>query len=166
MDYTKTADEVLVALINAKNPPRNFTVAQLTFGAVTSKGGKATEITATSVPGSGYTGSKLFTYGRLNLADVIATGSEVVELEDKTLLSEVVAVLNTRFSLNLVAGTDYTDGALPTFTGTPGEEQEVTLAILPGSKLFIGSATLVVTNSEVALEDAAPQGDLGDLEYP
>ena len=113
-------------------------------------------ITMTAVPGSGYKGAANLTFQRLTIdTDVVAKGTATDDEFDKgsaTQISDIVALLNTRFSVNLVAGTDYTDGALPAFDGTePNETKTFTLTILAGSLVYKGSVVLTVKAGDVDL---------------
>lgn len=162
MDYTKSVPEVLLAHVKSKNPSLLLTAAQVTFSAVTGTGANVSVVMA-AMAGSGYTGSKTLTYGRLNIASVFGLSAPSIELGDHTLISQAIAVLNTTHGLNLVAGVDYTDAAVPVFDGTPNESQVFTLTILEASPLFHGTVEVTLTTGEIPLADAVSEPDLGPL---
>ncbi|MDH2154206.1 hypothetical protein [Stenotrophomonas sp. GD03657] len=161
MDFTKAGKDLLVELFNTANPTLNVPVAAVTFNAPAANDGadaatRDTKITMTAVPGSGYKGAANLTFQRLAIdTDVVAKGTATDDEFDKgsaTQISDIVALLNTRFSVNLVAGTDYTDGALPAFDGTePNETKTFTLTILAGSLVYKGSVVLTVKAGDVDL---------------
>lgn len=158
MDFTKASKDLLVELFNLANPDLSVPAAAVTFGAVSVNAGanSATHnsaITMTAVNGSGYTGVANLTYNRLDIdTDVVATGSASFDKGSATQVSDIVALLNTRFAINLVDGTDYTDAALPAFTGdVPDESHTFTLTILAGSQVFQGSVVITVVAGDVDL---------------
>lgn len=167
-DLSKTFPALLIEMINAKNPSANLKTSDIAIGAVstsTQDPQRNSEVVVTGQQAAGFTGTQTFYYNRLSLAVIGATGDLAFDEEGKTLISHVVAEFNTRFRTNLVAGTDYTDGPLPTFTGAPGETHDVTLTALAGSYVYIGSVVLTVKAATRDLAEVVPNNLLDGLVY-
>jgi hypothetical protein len=172
MDYTKTAKALLMELFNTANPGMNMPEAAATLGAPGVNAGsdsatRNTALTLTAVGGSGYTGSLGLTYNRLHIdTGVVSTGSATfAKTSGLVTISDVVALLNTRFSINLVKDEDYTDGSLPTFTGdVPDESHTFTLTILADSLVYRGSVVITLTAGDVDL--TSQNGQLDGFTYP
>lgn len=167
MDYTRSAQEILVSLINAVNPDQNFTASQISFDPPTIPDAESPEdvrILSHAVYGSGFRGQRLLTLGRLNIQAAIPDGA-LVEFDEQLTLQEIVDELNTTFSLNLTAGLDYATGAVPEVED-PEVGVEVVIPILDGSYLYHGSISVLLQKSTISLEDAIENTDLGQLEYP
>lgn len=168
-DLTKAPAQIIVDMINGDNTSAGLTTADLTLGSPVDISGsnavRNTELLVQGKAGGRYGGQVYIRYNRVNIAQVLATGSAAFLKGSATQVSEVVAALNARFGVNLIAGTDYDDEALPTFTGLPGEEHTFVLTIKPGSLVFIGSTTVTVKIDTIDLATVITIEDLSGLTY-
>lgn len=161
MDLNKTGAAILVDQINLDNAGISIPASAFTFNAPAANDGPDsathdTKITMSSVPGSGYTNSVNVTYDRLHInTDIVATGSAVFDKGAATRVADIVAMLNTRFGINLIEDVDFADADLPTFDGEePGEVKTFSLAMLPGSSLiYKGSVTISVDAGDLDIQD-------------
>lgn len=170
MDFTQAGKDLLVELFNAANPGLNVPSAAVTFAAPGDNEGddaatRDTAIVMSAVGGSGYVGNLELTYQRLDIdEDVVSLGSAEFDLGSAEQVSDIVALLNARFAINLVAGEDYVDAALPEFDGVePDEVQTFTLNIRSQSLVYKGSVEISVRAGDVDL--AGREGALDGFAY-
>ncbi len=147
-DYTKSAPEVLVDLINLANPQAFIQAGELIFGAPSpapSHPTLNTGILATGAPDSRIEGEKTLYYDRLDLDAVLATSNATfVQGPALSNLAQLIGAINARYRLNLTAG-DYTASAFPTFTNVdPAETLPVNLAVRDTSLIYRGSGQVMV----------------------
>lgn len=167
-DLSKSFPTLLIEMINAKNSAANLKTTDITIGAVaasTHDAQRNSEVLVTGKAEAGFTGTQTFYYNRLLLSIITATGDKAFDEEGKTLISHVMAEFNTRFGTNLVKDVDYTDGALPTFSGAPGESHEITVTALASSYVYTGSMTLTVKSATRDLAEVVPNNLLDGLTY-
>ena len=167
MDYTRTYAEILVGLINQKNPGRNFTTDQLDFQApvvLDEQTPKAVSISVSAVAGSGYTGERELLLRRLDITDAVPADT-VIDYIDQQTIQDVVAAINDQFELNLVEDEDYDGGSLADIDD-PYEGITVTIPIRSQSFLVTGTITVKLARSTLDLDDAIEEPDLGELSYP
>lgn len=173
MDFTKLGKALLVELFNLANPGLNVPAAAVTFNNPSANAGadaatRDTAITMTAVPGSGYKGAANLTYQRLHLKTDIADKGDpsdiVFDATGMVNQADIVAQLNARFSINLVAGQDYVDAAIPAFPGVePNETQDVVIAAMSGSLVYKGTLTVTLTAGDVDL--AGRTGGMDGFSY-
>lgn len=168
-DLTKTFSSLLLAMVKAANPEETgVTEASYSFGAPSAdatQAGKNTSLTLTAAAQSGYTGTQILYYNRLSLTAIGATGDLQFDAEGKTRISDAVAEFNTRFRTNLVAGTDYTDGDLPDFDGTPGESKQITVTALGGSHVYLDNVIITLKVATRDLAEVIANNNLDGLTY-
>ena len=167
-DFTRPFIDVLVEMINAKNPGINLLSGHITITGVGAAedlmGGRNTTITVESTPASAYEGPDQFHYRRVPISEIIATLDHQFELEDNTDLSDLIAELNLVYRLGLTSD-DFVDVALPTVENTPGATTTVKLTAKPGSYWIIGEADLTIIKTSIALSDVIVNRDLDGLTY-
>lgn len=168
LDYTKLPKLILLDQINTDNPSHTLTDAQVTFGLPTvSTGGtpaRDTEITVTAVAGSGYTGSVILRYNRVDLSTVPGVLNKVFSLGDGTTVADLIPEINTRYGINLQAE-DYVDAALPAFDGTPNEQHDFSVVANADSLVWRGTLVLTVKSEDIPLSTALTTTTLNGLVY-
>lgn len=173
MDLNKTGAAILVEQYNIDNPSVNLPAPAVTFNAPVANNGpdsaqRDTKITMSAVPGSGYTGSVNLTYPRLDIeTDIVDAADRPVTFDEgeATRVAGIVAEFNTRFRVNLVAGTDYTDADLPEFDGTPNETKTFTLTMLASSLIYKGDIVITVALGDIDLQDATSATQMSGPDY-
>lgn len=165
MNYNRSAVAVLVDHVKAKNPSFPLTAETAVFS-TPSVATAEVSVTVTPVEGSGVTGSAEVTYGRFDVGAWLAGRTTAINATGMTMVSEVIDQIVASNSIRLVAGVDYTDEALPTPEGVPNETNSVTVAILQGSPLFVGSIELSLVYDAVDLADSIVDPALGPLPEP
>jgi hypothetical protein len=166
-DFTKAPKQIILDLINEKNPSLGLTEELVTFGAPAVYSGaenRNTKLTLAAVePSSGYSGSRDIFYNRVDISVVPGTRSKVFSLGNAVNISDLIPEINARYGINLTAD-DYTDAALPTFTDqVPGEEKDFTITITAGSLVWTNSVTLQLQRNDIPLEDAIAENILDGL---
>lgn len=159
--------ELVVALINRENSA-SLTTSLVSLGAPTViVTDKNTSVVVSAVPGSGYKGTQTVTYNRLDLDDIATTAGLEPSFPkgDATIISQLIEEFNTLYGVNLVAGDDFVDGPLPTFTGTLGEEHTFELTAAAGSPAYIGTITITVVGNDIDLADVITITELDGLTY-
>lgn len=159
-----TAQENILALINAANPALNATLAQVSVGvpsAVAGAGGRNTEVTFTAILDQGFSGSQTFAYTRRALAagEAIATAKAVpVQILESDNDAQVAAKVAT--ALGLLASEISLDSIVrPTSENNPGSADVVANV---NSLLYTGTyaVELTIPDADVPLAEAASVTDL------
>ena len=168
LDFTKDPDQVLLDQINHDNAS-SLTLALIQFGLPTAMTGTNpnpdTQITVSSQAGSGYTGSVVVGYNRVNLATIPGTRNTVYALGNAANISDMIPEVNTAYQINLTSA-DYTDGPLPTFTGgIPNEEHNFQIAATADSVVYEGVMTLTLKSNDIPLSSVITQPTLTGLVY-
>lgn len=170
-DLTKIPKQVMLDLINADNGSA-LTDALLDFGLPTAATGQTparnTELTVTAKAGSGYTGSVVVTYNRLNLNTgiLVPSGKDATFVKgDAVKISDIVPELNALLNINLTAD-DYVDGDLPSFVGgIPNETLDVSVVAKADSLCYIGSLVFHMKSEEIELSSVITVTQLNGLTY-
>lgn len=165
-DFTKSAVQILIDQINEDNTSA-LTPALVTFGAVAVDGGgvRNSNISATAVGGSGYTGSVEFKYNRVDLASIPGSRSTEFQVGDATNLSDLIDEINVAYQLALTAD-DFVDAAIPAFPGEePHETQTINLVAKATSLIFRGQLTLTIDANDVPLSNVITTTTLNGLTY-
>lgn len=172
-DLTKAPKQIILDMVNAKTAA-GFTLASFTWAGlpVVEGTGKNTSLTLTAAQGSGYKNSRVIRYIRPHLgtgvgAAYIASGPDrdlVFSIGDGTKISDIVPELNARLGINLT-GDDFTDGALPTFSGEVNETLPLQIVVKADSLIFTGSITLTLKADDVDLATAIPDVEMDGLVY-
>lgn len=159
-----TAQENILALINAANPALNATLAQVSVGApvaAAGTGGRNTTVTFTAIADQGFSGSQTFSYTRRALAagEAIATAKDVpvlilesdTDLQVRAKVAAALGLLESEISL--------ADIVRPTNENNPGSADVVADA---NSLLYTGTyaVQLTVPDADVPLDEAASVTDL------
>lgn len=167
-DFTRPFIDVLVEMINEKNPGLSLTTSHITIAGVEVgedlDGGRNTTVNVESTPSSPYVGPDLFYYTRPDIAAIVATKEHQFELEDNTHLSDLIAELNTTYRLGLTEA-DFVEVELPTVENTPGATATVKLVAKPGSYWIIGEADLTIIKTSIPLNEVIVSRDLDGLTY-
>lgn len=168
-DFTQAPEKIIFDLIKADNPSNGFAEGMVTYGIPTSNetdpDGRNTDITLTSVEGSGIVGSRTVTYRRLRLEGFIKEPDFVLNKRDFTQLSELIPQINSELGINITAD-DFNEIALPTFSATPGEEHEVTITFKANSLVWIGTHVLTVRGDDIDINLVIPVDKLSGLNVP
>jgi hypothetical protein len=174
-DFTKSANEVIVQLINDENG-RNFSVDDLDLNSLAIApdpvsgrdyfNNVRTSLKVNAIAQSGYVGEVGITYNRVHLRDVFPTTDAVsvrypVSSDSYTLgnavnLSDFLDAVSAKHAINITPS-DIFDMPLPTFEGPPPYDPAyVRLEMQGGHKVFVGGVYLRVL----------PNGwDLNSLQY-
>jgi len=171
-DFTKAPDQILVDLINADNGTA-LTTALIGFGVPTAATGgspvRNTELEVSAKAGSGYKGSVVVQYNRLNIQDFVGVSATPDGLElpvgDATKYSDLIPEINTALGVNLTEA-DYVDGDIGEWQGVPNEEKVITITITADSLCFIGSLTLTLHAEDIELSTVITSLVLNGLELP
>lgn len=145
-DFTQSPENIILQTLVATGN-MSLTTDDVTFGAPEVSTDSTTLyntlVTLTANDGSGYKDTRQIKYLRVDISTVPGVRSTQFIKNGETLISDLVARINSRYLLNLVAGKDYADGPLPAFpTGASGETVSVTLTPTAQSLCWIGSLTL------------------------
>lgn len=165
MNSAATGRALLLAALNVAAAAQgyNFSPSALTFSAVgaSSNPNREVQVTYTAVEGSGFSGSEIAFYDRLDLTAVFTnSGIEVVSLaQGPTNIGELVAALNTRYGAGFTAE-DF-DLSAPIAEG----ETAVVLTALPTSYGFKGELVVSLEAQEVPLAEAVVNPELGGLQF-
>lgn len=165
-DFTKSAVQILIDQINEDNTS-TLTPALINFGAVAVDGGglRNSNITATAVGGSGYTGSVQFKYDRVDLATIPGARPTAFLVGDAINLADLIDEINVAYQLGLTAA-DFVDVAIPAFPGTePHETQTINLAAKATSLIYRGTLVLTLDANDVTLASVVPNTTLNGLTY-
>lgn len=152
-DFTKNPQQILLDLLNESNSI-NLTVADLEFavaGPAAAEALRNTNLSVTAGEGSGYGGTVQVNYDRLQLADFVGDTVLAFNADQQVNISDFVSAVNQLLGINLTAGIDYTDGPIGTWNNIPQEVKVVTVPILPGSLVYLGTLEFTVTADEISL---------------
>lgn len=156
--YNKPAKELLVDLINRRNPGAQYSVDSFIWG-------KPSTSTRTELPFntmlllSGNPEQRWFSeqpiwYNRIDIAQVFTNSRvNIMPQAGQTMLSDLMAQINDLFGLRLTAD-DYVNTALSSTVMV--EPSTVTLEIKPESLLFVGQVVLKIGNwfNSIALDSS------------
>lgn len=154
-----------LAILNAANPGKNFSEANLTLGAPTElvggNGGRNTSILLTAVQDAGFSGTRTVNYTRQPLAvgraiatakatDVLVLGTDT-EAEILTKVAGALGLLESELTLS--------DVEIPANENNDGS---AVITAKASSLLYVGSytVTLEVADTDVPLNDAITTVDL------
>lgn len=173
-DFSKAPDQIVLDLINYDNPSANLTLSLIDFGVAMLATGQTppanSEIEITAKAGSGYSGSAVVQYNRLQIQDFIAARAipgGVLELPvgDATRYADLIDEINTALGVNLTVA-DYVDGDIGVWAGTPNETKEITIPMNASSKVFLGSLTLTLKAEDIPLSSVITTTLLSGLNLP
>jgi hypothetical protein len=167
LDFTKAPEQILLDQINNDNSSA-LTLTQVSFGLPTTVGGASpardTQVTVSAVAGEGYSGSVVVEYNRVNISTVPGARSTIFPKGSAVNISDLIPQINAAYQINLTTA-DYTDGPLPTFTGTPNEEHTFQLVMNSDSLPFENSVTLTVKANDIPLSSVITTATLNGLVY-
>jgi len=167
-DFTKAPEQIIIDLVNDKNPSLGLTTSLVTFGAPAVYSGteaRNTKLTLSAASGSGYSGDRDIFYNRVAITDVPGTRSLDYTVGNAVNVSDLIPEINARYGINLTAA-DYVDAVLPTFTDLqPNETKPFDLVIATGSLVFTGTLSLTLSRNDIPLTDAIPNNILDGLTY-
>lgn len=170
-DFKLSPDQIVLDLINHDNAS-SLTLELIELGipyvAAGSEALANTEMEVTAVEGSGYKGSVVVNYNRLEIQDFvpIMVGENLtLPVGDAVNFSDLIGEINVALDINLTEE-DYIDGPIGDWVGTPNETKEVTIAMNASSRLFIGGLTLTIKAEDIHLSEVIPELLLGGLNLP
>lgn len=109
-----------------------------------------TSIAVSPLPMTGYTGSFVFNYPRIDISTVFEQQKGTINLQNATKLSDIISQLNAIYGTDLQP-TDYIDTVLPVVnTAYPNLPLVVTIATVPESIKYIGTYDYVLNYTQVA----------------
>ena len=166
-DYTLTANEIILDLINqSQSPAGTLTADQVVFGAAsvnaTNPGVNGnTSLVVTGNVAGGFKGDVTVTYNRVAAADIPGARQTAFEKGAATQISDLLPAINARYGVNIAAA-DIVDAALPAVTDDP---VAFNLAFQPGALVFVGTLALEVTPDAAELDTVITTTILDGLEY-
>lgn len=167
LDFTKAPNQILLDQINHDNAS-SLTLTLIQFGLPTAATGTNpnpnTSTTVTAKAGSGYSGSVVVGYNRVDLSTIPGARNTVYSLGNAVNISDLVPEVNTAYAINLTTD-DYTDGPLPTFTGTANEEHAFQIAATADSLVYQGVMSLTVKANDIPLSSVITTTTLTGLTY-
>lgn len=163
-DFTKSPFQIVLDLINEQNGTALPTSA-VSFGvpALTGTDEIETALTASAMTGSGYKGSKAFTYNRVPLSFMEANEPDLIVETVVASAHGLIPFLNTTFGINLTVD-DIEDTVIP--AQAPDVNTEITLVAKAGSLVFAGSQALTFTLPLVELGSVLTVSVLDGLYAP
>lgn len=172
-DFTKAPKDIVVDLINHDNVGANLTPELLTFGLPTLATGETppanTDLEVTAAEGSGYVGSVVVQYNRLQLQDFVTargiTGGLRLPVGDATMFADLIPEINLALGINLTPE-DYVDGEIGEWAGEPNETKEITIPVNADSLVFLGSLTLTLEAEDIPLNSVITTTLLSGLNLP
>lgn len=167
LDFTKAPEQIVLDQINNDNSSA-LTLTQVSFGLPTAATGTSpardTDCTVSSIANEGYSGSVVVHYNRVDISTVPGSRSKIFPKGSAVNISDLVPQINAAYQINLTSA-DYTDAALPTFTGEPNEEHDFQLTISSDSLPFKNSVTLTVKANDIPLSSVITTATLNGLVY-
>lgn len=172
-NFSKTPKEIVVDLINYDNVGANITPELVVLGLPTLATGETppanTDLEVTAAEGSGYSGSVVVQYNRLQLQDFIGARGIVGGLQlpvgDATMYADLIDEINVALGINLTVD-DYIDGAIGAWAGEPNETKEITITVAADSLVFVGSLTLTLVAEDIPLNSVITTTLLTGLNLP
>lgn len=150
LDFTKSAAEIIVELINYCNGT-SLTSDMLTYKLPPTviSGNHNTVVEATATPTSPYEGMMEVTYNRIDLGELFESFDKFLVADSGArYISDIIPLVNAKYKLNLTRD-DYLDGPLPDSSqANPETGSSFVLKANPRSLIFIGQVSLSVTNNE------------------
>jgi hypothetical protein len=167
LDFTKAPNQILLDQINHDNNSA-LTLSLIQFGIPTAATGTNpnpnTSISVTAQSGSGYSGSVVVNYNRVDLSTIPGSRNTIYSLGNAVNISDLVPEVNTAYAINLTS-VDFTDGPLPTFVGTANEEHSFQIAATADSVPYQGVMTLTVKANDIPLSTVITTTSLTGLTY-
>jgi hypothetical protein len=168
-DFSKAPADIIIDLIAADNTTKPITNQTITLGvptvaAVVDASGD-TELEVTAKAGSGYTGSEVVKYNRLDLQGFTFGETFSLPVGDAENLADLILEVNTGLGVNLTAD-DYTDSAIGAWAGEPNETKVVSLPITAGSLVFKGALSITLHAEDIPLSEVITVTTLSGLNYP
>lgn len=172
-DFSKAAKDIVVDLINHDNVDANLTPELLDFGLPTLATGETppanTDLEVTAAEGSGYVGSVVVQYNRLQLQDFVGArgidGGLRLPVGDATRFAALIPEINVALGINLTED-DYVDGDIGEWEGVPNETKEINIVVNADSLVFLGSLTLTLTAEDIPLNSVITSVLLSGLNLP
>ena len=167
----QTSEVMFRAMINDENGDAGLADSEYTIGAVStiSIDGRDTQVTLSGA--NTHSGDVTVKYNRLKLADVIATNSNTITTVptftgDTLNWADVVTMLNTRYNTVFVLA-DIADITGVTKTSydalAPGEHTAMTITLVADDLAWLGTATVNLGKSSLALGDVVTTTELSGL---
>lgn len=160
-DYLKESKRIVLDLIAHDNnvPAGDLMIEHFDWSNPAPFEDGITEVTLTAKRGSGYSGNQTFNYKRVNITQVPGiTGMAPDEEAEVTKLSDVLAVVNAKFGINLrpedvlVNGKDL-DVADDTVTQEFDVIQDFSLTARANSYVWLGDIAFTLTKIRQALNE-------------
>lgn len=160
--------QTIIDNINTLNGS-NVVMSQMTFSKPQLTNGKwngkdvpqNSVLRITANTGATWTGTNVFLYNRLNLADLATMIGTRVKGPQPDTLAKLASAFNTVYGLNFVPG-DIVDGPI----SYENEVAEVTLKAAPESLGWIGEWTFHLTKGDEVLDDIVQKTSLDGIVYP
>ena len=169
-NFTQGAKKIVLDLINADNGLSLVESAvhiDLTLTQAPVVMNTQAEITAAA--GSGYSGSVVVEYNRLDIAgfvDLYYPDGFVIPLGDSVSLNDVIPEINAGLGINLVEDLDFANEPIEEWEGIPNETKEMMVDILTSSKVYIGVLTFTLDGNDIPLNSVITTTVLSGLNLP
>lgn len=174
-DFTKDQIDIVIDLINHDNAQYKaaFTSELLDFGLpVTNTNpetNRNTEIEVSAAEGSGYVGSVVVSYNRLNIQDFVDTMTEAGELRlplgDGETFADFIPEINVALGINLTEEM-YVDGQLGEWQGIPNETKTIQIPMHEDNLVYHGVLSVIIEAEDIPLEDVIVNRILMGLNLP
>lgn len=171
-DFSKLPQEIVFDLINEQNGTTlDNTLVELGLPTVTTKPGAAynTDMTVTAIEGSGYTGSVVLGYNRLDVQGFLFGETLQLPLGDAVNVKDLMVEINLKLRTN-ITDNDYIDAVLSEeigeWEGLPNETKQLVIQMHPDSPVFIGSLTLTLAAEDIPLSSVITKPEMEGLNYP
>lgn len=171
-DFKKTPVEIVFDLINEQNNTHlDPSLVELGLPTVTTASGATynTDVTVTAIEGSGYSGSVVLGYNRLDVQGFLFGEALTLAVGNAENFSDLMAEINLKLRTNITPA-DYIDGSILTnageWEGLPNETKQITIQMNPDSLVFINSLTLTLHAEDIPLDSILLTISMDGLNYP
>lgn len=164
-DFSKSADEIILDLINDTNVS-DLTLLQIQYGSPAAiEGAHNTQLQVNGVLGSGIGGQVTVTYNRLPIQLFVpAEGLDITD-PDAVLFSELIPVINQRLGIRL-SENDIVDDLIGDWAGVPDETKTLSIQMSPDALCFIDALPVTLRSDQVLLSAIWTQPVLDGFDLP
>ena len=171
-DFSKLPVQIVFDLINEQNNTHlDPSLVELGLPTVTTTAGALynSDITVTAIEGSGYSGSVVLGYNRLDVQGFLFGETLLLAVGDAENFSDLIPEINLKLRTNITAD-DYIEGSIleagGEWEGLPNETKQITIQMNPDSLVFIGSLTLTLHAEDIPLDSILLTISMDGLNYP
>ena len=169
-NFTQGANKIVLDLINANNGLSLVESAvHIDLTSTQAPVVMNTQAEITAAAGSGYSGSVVVEYNRLDIAgfvDLYYPDGFVIPLGDSVSLNDVIPEINAGLGINLVEDLDFANEPIEEWEGIPNETKEMMVDILTSSKVYMGVLTFTLDGNGIPLNSVITTTVLSGLNLP